>query len=93
MIRGAKKTLINFIFAPLRVPKITGNVVATLMKFCEASALLFVFVLLVHLSSPSVIPTFIVVVSGIVFAGLLGMIKFSDYQEKIEQYKYYGFRI
>ena len=34
-----------------------------------------------------------ILICGIAFAALGGVIKLSDYQEKIEQYRYYGFRI
>lgn len=93
IVRGARKTFINLIFAPLRMPRITGNMVSVLMKLCEGAALLFVFLLLTHIWSPDVMPTFIVTLTGVIFAGLLFVIKLSDYQEMIEQYKYYGFRI
>jgi len=45
------------------------------------------------MASPEFIRTGVVVVFGIAFAALIGAIKLSDYQEKIEQYRYYGFRI
>ena len=67
--------------------------VSLFMKMCEAAALLFVFLLLSHIWSPDVIPTFAVTLVGVIFAALLFVIKLSDYQEKIEQYKYYGFKI
>lgn len=93
IVRGARKTLINLVFAPLRMPRITGNTVSVLMRLCEGAALLFVFLLLTHIWSPNVMPTFVVTLTGVIFAGLLFVIKLSDYQEMIEQYKYYGFRI
>lgn len=91
--RSARKTLINLLFAPLRMPKMTAGLVAFLMKICEGCALLFVFLLVIHMAAPEVVATGLVIFAGIVFVGLLGVVKFSDYQEKIEQYKYYGFRI
>lgn len=93
MIKGAKKTFIALVFAPLWMPKMTASMVSTLMRFCEAAALLFTTLLVAHMAAPDVVATFLVYLSGLLFVGLLLAIKFSDYQEKIEQYKYFGFRI
>ena len=91
--KGFKRTLINIIFAPSRVPKIKQDTVDLLMNLCEITAVIFAFALVMHMALPNVIRTGIVVLVGIAFASLLIAIKFSDYQEKIEQYRYYGFRI
>lgn len=91
--RGLRRTLINIIFAPSRVPKIKQDTVDFMMNLCEITAVIFAFALVMHMAVPSVIKTGLVVFVGIVFAALLLAIKFSDYQEKIEQYRYYGFRI
>ncbi len=91
--RGVKKTFINVVFAPARIPKIKQDTVDFLMKLCEIAAVGFVAALVAHMASPDFIKTGIVVVFGIAFAVLIGAIKLSDYQEKIEQYRYYGFRI
>ncbi|MCR5301918.1 MAG: hypothetical protein K6E49_05720 [Lachnospiraceae bacterium] len=93
IVRRAKKTFINLVFAPARVPRISSDTVDLLMRLCEIAALTFVCVLIVHIVLPQMIKTGIVVISGVAFAGLLGAIWFSDYQRKIEQYRYYGFRI
>ena len=91
--RIVRKTFINVVFAPARIPKIKQDTVDTLMRLCEIAALVFVSVLVIHIAVPQLIRTGAVVISGIIFAVLLGVIKLSDYQEKIEQYRYYGFRI
>lgn len=91
--RGFKKTFINVVFAPARIPKIKQDTVDLLMRLCEIAAVGFVAALVAHMASPDFIKTGIVVVFGIAFAVLIGAIKLSDYQEKIEQYRYYGFRI
>ena len=91
--RTAKKTFINLVFAPARIPKIRQDTVDMLMRICEIAALTFVCVLVAHIAVPHVVRTGIVIVSGVAFVVLLGLIKLSDYQEKIEQYRYYGFRI
>ena len=93
IVRGCKKTFINLVFAPARIPKIRQDTVDTLMRLCEIAALVFVCVLVGHIAIPQLIRTGVVVVAGVIFAVLLGIIKLSDYQEKIEQYRYYGFRI
>lgn len=91
--RGVKKTFINVVFAPARIPKIRQDTVDFLMRLCEVAAVGFVVALVVHMASPDLIKTGLVVVFGVAFAALIGVIKLSDYQEKIEQYRYYGFRI
>ncbi len=93
IVRGFKKTFINVVFAPARVPKIRQDTVDMLMRLCEIAALVFVCALVGHIALPQLVLTGVVVAAGVLFAVLLGTIKFSDYQEKIEQYRYYGFRI
>ncbi len=91
--RRVRKTFINVVFAPARLPRIKQDTVDLLMRLCETSAIAFAAVLVAHMASPQIIGTAAVVVTGTAFAVLIGAIKLSDYQEKIEQYRYYGFRI
>lgn len=88
-----KKTFINVVFAPARIPKIKQESVDLLMKLCEIASLSFVLALVGHIAMPTLVKTGVVVALGVIFAILLALIKLSDYQEKIEQYRYYGFRI
>ena len=81
------------VFAPARIPKIKQDTVDLLMRLCEIAAVGFVAALVAHMTSPDFIRTGVVVVFGVAFVALIGVIKLSDYQEKIEQYRYYGFRI
>ena len=91
--RGFKKTCISLVFAPARIPKIKQDSVDLLMRLCEISALVFVSALVAHMASPDLIKTGVVVFVGVLFGVFLSLIKLADYQEKIEQYRYYGFRI
>ena len=91
--RGFKKTFINVVFAPARIPKIKQDSVDLLMRLCEIAALSFVTLLVFHMALPEVIKTGLVVFTGILFVVFMSLIKLADYQEKIEQYRYYGFRI
>ncbi|MBO4267476.1 MAG: hypothetical protein J5910_09860 [Lachnospiraceae bacterium] len=91
--RGFRKTFINLVFAPARIPKIKQDTVDILMKACEIAALTFVSMLVLHITVPDVVKSGVVIICGAIFATLLFTIKLSDYQEKIEQYRYYGFRI
>ena len=93
VVKGFKRTFINIVFAPARIPKIKQDTVDVLMRMCESAALAFVAILVMHIAMPELIKTGIVVFVGIVFAALLFVIKLSDYQHRIEQYRYYGFRI
>ena len=91
--RGFRKTFINIVFAPARIPKITRDMVDVLMRACEVAAMTFVIVLIAHITSPDHIHVGVVIVTGGIFAALISLIKLSEYQEKIEQYRYYGFRL
>ncbi len=93
VVKGVKKTFIHIVFAPARIPKIKQDSVDLLMRLCEIAALVFVCALVFHMAVPEMIKTGVVVFMGAAFAILLLLIKLADYQEKIEQYKYYGFRI
>lgn len=93
VVKGFKKTLIHVMFAPTRIPKIKQDSVDLLMRLCEITALVFVSLLVFHMALPDMIKTGPVVFVGILFAVFLSLIKLADYQEKIEQYRYYGFRI
>ena len=93
LTRGLKKTFINIVFAPTRIPKIKEDTVDTLMRLCEIAAIVFVTALFIHIAVPALVKTGIVVICGGAFAVLLALIKLSDYQHMIEKYRYYGFRI
>ena len=77
----------------MRIPKIKRDTAEFLMKLCEIAALSFVCMLVGHMAMPETVRVAAVVVTGVAFGVLLALIKLSDYQEKIEQYRYYGFRI
>ena len=91
--RGVRKTIINIVFAPARIPKIRQDTVDLLMRLCEITAVIFAAALVLHIAAPDLVRVGIVIVAGAVFAALCAVIKLSDYQEKIEQYRYYGFKI
>ncbi len=91
--RGFRRTFINIVFAPARIPKITRDMADTLMRVCEIAAMTFVVILIAHITSPEIIHVGVVIASGGIFAALISLIKLSEYQEKIEQYRYYGFRL
>ncbi len=55
--RGFKKTFINVVFAPTRIPKIKQDSVDLLMRLCEIAALAFVTFLLFHMALPELIRT------------------------------------
>lgn len=93
MVRGMKKTFINVVFAPARIPKIKQESVDLLMRLSEIAAVTFAAALVAHIASPDLLKTGVVVFFGVIFTVLLSLIKLSEYQEKIEQYRYYGFRI
>lgn len=93
MIRDAKRALTNFALTPARMPRITEDKVDRVMRICEAMALIFTALLIGHIASPLLIGTLPVVVSGIVFAGLLAFILLADYQDKLVEYELYGYKL
>ena len=93
MRRRFRKTFINLVFAPARIPRITRDMADVLMRFCEIAAMVLVVAIISHIVSPDVIKVGVVIAAGGIFAILMSLIKLSEYQEKIEQYRYYGFRI
>ena len=91
--RRVRKTFINIVFAPARIPRITVEMVDMLMKLAEIAAMSFVVILIAHIVWPEAVAAGLLIVVGAIFALLVLLIKLSDYQEKIEQYRYYGFRL
>ena len=49
VVKGFKKTFINVVFAPARIPRIKQDSVDLLMRLCEIAALTFVSALVFHL--------------------------------------------
>ena len=93
VVKHVKKTFLSLVFAPTRIPKIKQDTVEVLMRLCEGTAITFAAVLVAHIVMPNVIGALPVVLAGVAFTAFLAVIKLSDYQEKMEQYRYYGFRI
>ena len=48
---------------------------------------------MLHLMVPEIVGTILVVVAGVIFASLLGMLLLGDYQDKLVEYELYGFRL
>ena len=92
-VKNLKKTITAVVLAPGKLPRITASIASRVMRYCEIAALVFVAVLLLHMSSPDVVSMIPVVLSGMIFAGLLSVIVLSDYQDKLEEYELYGFRV
>jgi len=92
-VKNIRKTIFALALAPGKLPRITGALVSRVMGYCEAAALIFVAVLLLHMAVPNTVPIILVVLCGAIFVGLLSVIALSDYQDKLEEYELYGFRI
>lgn len=92
-IRNIKRGITNIILAPGKMPRITGDFLTRIMKACEISSLAFVALLLVHMVAPLAVGTVVVVIAGIIFAGLMGVIALSDYQDKLAEYELFGFKV
>lgn len=91
--RNVRRTIVGIITAPAKMPRVTAQMAERIMRICEVVAVLFVAVLALHLSRPNIFGVVPVVIVGILFAGMLMIIKLSDYQDKLEEYNLYGFRL
>lgn len=91
--RNVKRTILNILLAPMRMPRITGDTLETAIKLSEVTGIVFIALLLAHLFNPELIGVFLVIVSAVVFAGCLLTIKLGDYQNQLEELRYYGFNI
>ena len=92
-IRNLKRGVSAVILAPGKMPRITGDFLAKSMKACEVASLVFVALLVLHMVAPLAVGTPLVVAAGVVFVGLMGVIALSDYQDKLDEYELFGFKI
>ncbi len=88
--RNVKKTIRYILFAPGKLPKIRVQMLGQVIKFCEASGVMFVISLLAHLLNPDQVNTVLSIVSAGVFFLLLLIIKLEHYQEILERQEYSG---
>ena len=93
IVRSVRRTVLGIILAPLKMPMLTASMVSSMMKLCEVVAVVFVFLIIAHISAPELIAQGIVIAAGVAFAILLLAIKYSDYRERLEEYRYYGFKV
>jgi len=91
--RNIKRTVRGIVLAPARMPRFTIDKVERIMRLCELAAIAFVAILISHLALPELIGTFLVVVVGMVFVGLMLLIGLADYQDKLVEYELYGFKL
>lgn len=92
-LRNIKRGVSAVILAPGKMPRITGDFLVRSMKACEIASLVFVALLVLHMVAPLAVGTTLVVISGLVFAGLMGVIALSDYQDKLDEYELFGFKV
>lgn len=91
--RNVKKTILNILLAPARMPKISGSMLDTVMHMSEILGIVLATTLVMHLFNPGLIGVAIVVIAAIAFVGCLLTVKLGDYQDQLEEMKYYGFNI
>lgn len=91
--RSVKRGFKGVLLAPGRIPRITDDVVSRIMGLCEGAAIFFVIMLMLHMAMPDTIGMIMVIISGMVFAGLMLTVGLADYQDKLAEYELYGFKI
>lgn len=91
--RNMKRAVLNVLLAPMRMPRITGPTLENAMRLSEISGIVFASMLLAHLFNPKLVGLFVVVIAAVAFAGCLLTIKLGEYQNQLEELKYYGFNI
>lgn len=92
-VRNTKRIIVSILLAPARMPRVTAQLFEQLMKASEVTGIVFVAVLMMHLFNPVLIKTPIVVMAALMFIGCLLTLKLGDYQDRLEEMKYYGFNI
>ena len=93
IVRSFKRTMTGVLLAPGKMPRIAGELFDRITRYCEISALVFVSVLILHMASPMIVPSFAVVICAIVFALFICLIGISDYQDKLVEYEMFGFKV
>lgn len=89
--RNVKKTVRRILLAPGKLPKIRLQMLEQVIRICEASGILFVVSLLMHLLNPDYINMVLSIVSAAIFFTLLLIIKLGHYQEILERQEYSGY--
>lgn len=75
------------------MPRITSSMLDRAMHTSEITGIVFAAVLMTHLFNPLLVSTGVVVIAAGCFIGCLMFIKFGDYQDQLEEMKYYGYNI
>lgn len=91
--RNVKRVILNILLAPMRMPRIAGSTLENAIKFSEITGIVFAAMLIAHLFNPEFIGLLIVIVTAAAFVVCLMTIKLGDYQDQLEELRYYGFNI
>jgi len=92
-VRNVKRTILNIMLAPARMPRITSQTIDQAMKWSEITGTIFVTALMIQLSNPSTLCKFFTIISAVAFVTLLLTMKLGDYQDQLDELKYYGYNI
>ncbi len=93
MIRNIKRTIINLILFPARMPRINEDMVAQALKGSEIAGIAFLVVLLLRMANPDNINIIFVMMAAAVFLTLLSVIKLADYQDRLTELDLYGLHV
>lgn len=92
-VRNIKRTVVAILLMPARMPKINSVMIDQAMHASEVSGMIFVALLMMHLFNPKLIALPLVVLSAMCFIFFLMVIKLGDYQDRLEEMRYYGYNI
>lgn len=91
--RNTKRLILNILLMPARMPRISGIILERTTQLSDVTGLLFMAVLIGHMFNSELIGTFPVVATALAFAVCLLALKIGDYQDQLEELKYYGYKI
>lgn len=92
-VRNLKRTIISIMLAPAKMPRVTVQKIDQAMRMSEIAGAIFIAVLMLQLSNPSTLGKVVTFICAAVFVGLLLTVKLGDYQDQLEELKYYGYNI
>ena len=92
-VRNCKRTVVNILLMPARMPKVSVTMIEQAMHASEIAGMVFIAVLLAHLFNPVIFKTAFVILTALIFVTFLLIVKLGDYQDQLEEMKYYGFNI
>lgn len=93
IVRNLKRTIYNIMVAPAKMPRITSQWIDQAMRYSEVAGMIFVISLTIQLANPNFLTKIGVILSAVAFLIFITTIKLGDYQDQLDELKYYGYNI